>query len=73
MSFPYKTALVLGATSGIGLELAHRLVSRGVYTIAVGRRQDRIDKFTAQYGSSKAAGYAFDIEKIDSAPGFAAT
>ncbi|KAB8336898.1 hypothetical protein FH972_021205 [Carpinus fangiana] len=73
MSFPYKTALVLGATSGIGLELANRLVSRGVYTIAVGRRQERLDAFVKQHGPSKAAGYAFDIEKFDTAGPFAAT
>jgi len=73
MAFPYKTALVLGATSGIGLELAHRLVSRGVYTIVVGRRQDRLDEFVNQYGPSKAAGYAYDIAKYDTAPEFAAT
>jgi NADP-dependent 3-hydroxy acid dehydrogenase YdfG len=73
MTFPYKTALVLGATSGIGLELAHRLVSRGVYTIVVGRRQDRLDEFVKQHGASKAAGYAYDISKYENATEFAAT
>jgi NADP-dependent 3-hydroxy acid dehydrogenase YdfG len=73
MSFPYKSALVLGATSGIGLEIAHRLVSQGVFTIVVGRRQDRLDKFVSEYGSSKAAGYAFDIAKFETAASFVET
>lgn len=72
-SFPYKKVLLIGATSGIGLELAEQLVLKGVYVISVGRRQNRLDSFISAHGSSKAAGFAFDIAEIDKIPSFAET
>lgn len=71
MSFPYKKVLVVGATSGIGLELAERLVSQGVNVIAVGRRQDRLDAFVAKAGSCKASAAAFDLANLEGIPSFA--
>ncbi|KAI0379430.1 NADP-dependent dehydrogenase-like protein [Hypomontagnella monticulosa] len=72
-SFPYKKVLLIGATSGIGLELAEQLVQKGVYVISVGRRQSRLDSFVSAHGSSKAAGVAFDIAEIAKIPSFAET
>ncbi|KAL8793855.1 MAG: hypothetical protein Q9195_003581 [Heterodermia aff. obscurata] len=52
---------MVGATSGIGLGMAEKLIREGLKVIAVGRRQDRIDDFVRKHGSSKAAGFAYDI------------
>lgn len=75
MAFPYEKALVIGATSGIGLELAERLVDRGTSVIAVGRRQDRLHRFTttaaARTKHAKAFGVAFDISQVEEIPAFA--
>ncbi|KAL8785496.1 MAG: hypothetical protein Q9213_003322 [Squamulea squamosa] len=60
MSFPYKCVLMVGATSGIGLGMAEKLIREGSKVIAVGRRQDRIDAFVRKHGE-KAGGLAYDI------------
>ena len=72
-AFPYKKVLLIGATSGIGSELAEQLVQKGVYVISVGRRQSRLDSFVSTHGSSKTAGIAFDIAEIAKIPSFAET
>jgi NADP-dependent 3-hydroxy acid dehydrogenase YdfG len=65
MPFPYKTVLVTGATSGIGLTLAERMIANGSFVIAVGRRQDRLDQFLAKHGADKVAVDAFDVSDLD--------
>ncbi|MCO5066288.1 MAG: SDR family oxidoreductase [Rhizobiaceae bacterium] len=51
MSFSdYKTALVTGATSGIGAGLVERLAKEGMTVHAVGRRKDRLDALVARTG-----------------------
>ncbi|KAL8760224.1 MAG: hypothetical protein Q9199_000247 [Rusavskia elegans] len=60
MSFPYKCILMVGATSGIGLGIAEKLICEGSKVIAVGRRQDRIDSFVHKHGD-RAGGLAYDI------------
>ncbi|MCJ1234891.1 hypothetical protein MMC14_002855 [Varicellaria rhodocarpa] len=60
MSFTYKCVLMIGATSGIGLGLAEKLIHEGSNVIAVGRRKDRIDEFVQKHGS-KAGGIPYDI------------
>lgn len=65
MGFPYKTVLLVGATSGIGLALAERMIENDVFVIAVGRRKDRLDDFVSKHGSDKAAGSQFDITQFD--------
>ena len=71
MPFPYKKVLVIGATSGIGLQFAHYLIKEGVAVVAVGRRQDRLDAFVQETGSEKASAAAFDLADIDRIPSFA--
>lgn len=61
MSFPFKTVLVVGATSGIGLAMAERFVLGGKKVIAVGRRKDRLDAFVQKHGADKTDSFVFDI------------
>lgn len=61
MVFPYKTVLLVGATSGIGAGLADKFIQEGAKVIAVGRRQERLDAFVQKHGADKAAAIKFDI------------
>ncbi|KAL7622096.1 hypothetical protein AAE478_007598 [Parahypoxylon ruwenzoriense] len=65
MSFPYKTVLMIGATAGIGLALAERMIENGVFVIGVGRRKERLDDFVEKHGSDKVAASQFDITNFD--------
>lgn len=65
MPFPYKTVLVTGATSGIGRALTERMIESGIFVIAVGRQQARLDELVAKYGSEKVAGEMFNISDLD--------
>jgi NADP-dependent 3-hydroxy acid dehydrogenase YdfG len=47
-----KTALVTGASAGIGRATAAALVKAGAKVIATGRRQDALDELKSQYSSS---------------------
>jgi NADP-dependent 3-hydroxy acid dehydrogenase YdfG len=46
----YKTALVTGASSGIGAGVVERLTREGLAVHAVGRRRDRIEALAARTG-----------------------
>lgn len=71
MPFPYKTVLITGATAGIGLALAERMIGSGIFVIAVGRRKDRLDSLVAKHGSDKVAAEVFDVSDIDAIPEWA--
>jgi NADP-dependent 3-hydroxy acid dehydrogenase YdfG len=71
MPFPYKNVLITGASSGIGQALAERMIESGVFVIAVGRRQDRLDALVAKFGSDKVAAEAFDVSDIEAIPEWA--
>lgn len=48
-AYPFHTALVTGASSGIGEALARTLADAGVVTHAVARRTERLDALAAQH------------------------
>jgi NAD(P)-dependent dehydrogenase (short-subunit alcohol dehydrogenase family) len=50
-----KTALVTGASSGIGRAIAARFVEEGARVFATGRRQDALDELAAELGSAVTA------------------
>ncbi|PQE19217.1 oxidoreductase short-chain dehydrogenase reductase family protein [Rutstroemia sp. NJR-2017a BBW] len=70
MAFPYKTILVLGATSGIGLALAEKFIAHGAHVIAVGRRQENLDELVKKHGAEKVSAVAFDITRLGEIEGF---
>jgi len=47
----YRTALVTGATSGIGKAIVGMLRQKGLVVYAVGRNKDRLDSLSREYGS----------------------
>ena len=49
MSYPFTSALVTGASSGIGAEMARLLGEAGVPTVLVARRGDRLAEIAARY------------------------
>ncbi|CZR53015.1 probable short-chain dehydrogenase involved in D-alanine esterification of lipoteichoic acid and wall teichoic acid (D-alanine transfer protein) [Phialocephala subalpina] len=70
MSFPYKNVLVLGATSGIGLALAERMIENGIHVIAVGRRKGNLDDLQKKHGKDVISTIQFDITDLKSIPSF---
>jgi len=66
-----KTALVTGATSGIGLATAHRMVAEGAHVFVTGRSQAGVDGAVASIGDS-VTGIRGDITKQDDLDALAA-
>ena len=48
-TFPFTSALVTGASSGIGEAMAELLGEAGVPTVVVARRRDRLDEIAARF------------------------
>lgn len=52
MEFSGKTALVTGASSGIGAEVARKLVGQGARVLAVGRSDAKLAALSEELGAS---------------------
>jgi NAD(P)-dependent dehydrogenase (short-subunit alcohol dehydrogenase family) len=63
-----QTVVVIGGSSGIGLETARRARTEGADVILVGRRQDRLDRAAQELGAQRTA--AFDATDEDALAGF---
>ena len=46
MQYQHKTALVTGASSGIGAEIARELARRGAHVVLVARREDQLNEIS---------------------------
>jgi NADP-dependent 3-hydroxy acid dehydrogenase YdfG len=64
LSLNGQTALVVGASSGIGRETAILLAREGVRVMAAARRQDRLEQLRAQLAQE---GHAIEIATADAA------
>lgn len=60
-----QTAIIIGATSGIGREVAIRLVEEGWKVGIAGRREDRLLDIQGKYGRENVAVEAIDINRED--------
>lgn len=62
-----KIALVTGASAGIGLAVAQRLVDEGAYVYITGRRTEELDRAAAQIGHDVSAvpGDIADLDDLD--------
>lgn len=56
--FEGRVALVTGASRGIGLAIAERLVAEGASVVLTGRRQEALDVAVAALGADRALGVA---------------
>lgn len=51
-TFPFSSALVTGASSGIGEAMVELLAGTGIPTVVVARRRDRLDELAARFPST---------------------
>lgn len=61
-----KTAVIIGATSGIGKEVAIRLIEEGWKVGLSGRREDRLQEIQDKYGADKVCYAVLDVTREDS-------
>jgi NAD(P)-dependent dehydrogenase (short-subunit alcohol dehydrogenase family) len=59
-----RTALVTGATSGIGRAAARALAAEGAYVFLTGRRKEQLDEAVAGIGADRATGIRADVTDL---------
>lgn len=62
-----KKAIIIGATSGLGREVAGRLVRKGWKVGVCGRRTEALESFRDEYGQENVCIATMDVMKEDSA------
>lgn len=70
MALKYNKVLIIGATSGIGLAYAKKVIQDGKQVIVTGRRQENLDEFVSKHGNGKASSIVFDITRLAEIPKF---
>ncbi len=66
----FRTAAVIGASTGIGAEMVRQLAAEGVRVAAVSRRLPELEALQAACGGpEKVLVYAHDVKNYDEAPG----
>lgn len=60
-----KRAIIIGATSGIGREVARALAQRGVVVGVAGRRADRLKELQGEFGEERVCIAEIDVTKED--------
>ena len=60
-----KTALVTGASAGIGRATVATLIGHGANVIATGRRQDTLEALVAEHGAGRVTAIAGDLNDGD--------
>jgi short-subunit dehydrogenase len=68
----YRRAILVGASSGIGAELAQKLADEGYLLALLGRRQELLDsictKINKKHGETRALAFAHDVCDHESVP-----
>lgn len=64
----YGYAIVVGASSGIGMEMVRQLAAKGTKVAAVARREDRLQALAAE-APGKILPYVHDVKDFDAVPG----
>lgn len=54
-------ALITGATAGFGRTIAERFIREGIRVVGVGRRKERLDELTKEFGADGFFGLAADV------------
>lgn len=63
--FKDKTAIITGASSGIGASAARQFIIEGANVALIARNKDNLDKIVAQTGSEKAIAISADVTDLD--------
>lgn len=64
---PWKHAIIVGASSGIGREIAKQLAESGCHVAVIARRTDRLQELADKH-PGKVIPYAHDVTNFDEVP-----